>query len=164
MRDLWPYIDAKMVASSEGAAQVRRWHLAGRRVVFTNGCFDILHEGHVRYLAEARGLGDALIVGINSDESVQRMKGPTRPINTTTSRASVLASLAVVDLVIPFPEDTPEALIRELCPDVLVKGGDWTVDQIVGGRFVLDHGGEVHSLSFHQGFSTTGIVEKIQNP
>lgn len=131
------------------------------RVVFTNGCFDILHVGHARYLRDARALGDLLIVGVNSDASVKRLKGPERPIQCEGDRAELLASLGSVDYVILFEEDTPKELIEKVAPDVLVKGGDWPVDKIEGSKFVLARGGEVKSLPFHPGHSTTSLLERI---
>jgi rfaE bifunctional protein nucleotidyltransferase chain/domain len=131
------------------------------RVVFTNGCFDILHVGHARYLKEARALGDLLVVGMNTDASVKRLKGPERPIQTETDRAELLASLASVDYVILFDEDTPARLVEQVAPDVLVKGGDWPVEKIEGHKFVLARGGEVKSLAFHPGHSTTSLIERI---
>ncbi len=131
------------------------------RVVFTNGCFDILHVGHTRYLKDARALGDILVVGVNSDASVKRLKGDSRPVNTEDERAEILASLAVVDYVVTFTEDTPLRLIEEVAPDVLVKGGDWTPDKIIGSKFVLARGGDVKSLPFHPGKSTTNVLERI---
>ncbi len=132
------------------------------KMVFTNGCFDILHVGHVRYLKEARGLGDFLVVAMNTDESVRGLKGPDRPVNKEEDRAEVLASLNCVDYVILFGTETPLDLIEKIGPDVLVKGGDWPVEKIVGSRFVLAKGGEVLSLPFHSGHSTTGLIGKIQ--
>ena len=131
-----------------------------KKIVFTNGCFDLLHVGHVRYLAEAQKLGDVLVVGVNSDASVQRLKGPTRPIQNEKDRAEILKNLKSVDETVIFTEDTPEKLIEDVRPDILVKGGDWSVDQIVGGRFVQSYGGQVCSLSFIDGKSTTKIIEK----
>ena len=131
-----------------------------KKVVFTNGCFDLLHVGHVRYLAEAKKLGDFLIVGINSDDSVKRLKGPTRPIQNQSDRAEILKALEAVDETVIFTEDTPENLIKNVRPDILVKGGDWKVDQIVGGPFVQSYGGQVCSLTFIDGKSTTKIIEK----
>jgi D-glycero-beta-D-manno-heptose 1-phosphate adenylyltransferase len=136
---------------------------ANRKVVFTNGCFDILHVGHVRYLQEARAQGDLLVVGLNTDASVRRLKGPERPIQNENNRAEIMAALGCVDFVTLFGEETPEELIRKLRPDVLVKGGDWTVDKIAGGAFVQSYGGEVKSLQFVEGNSTTSIVEKIRD-
>ncbi len=131
-----------------------------KKIVFTNGCFDLLHIGHVRYLKEARSLGEFLVVGINSDSSVKQLKGPNRPIQTELDRAEILASLASVDATIIFNESTPELLIQSIKPDILVKGGDWTVDQIVGGAFVQSYGGKVLALQFIEGKSTTRLVEK----
>jgi D-glycero-beta-D-manno-heptose 1-phosphate adenylyltransferase len=132
-----------------------------KKVVFTNGCFDLLHVGHVRYLAEAKKLGDFLIVGVNSDDSVKRLKGPTRPIQNQSDRAEILKASRGggrnCDLSL---EDTPENLIKSIRPDILVKGGDWKVDQIVGGPFVQSYGGQVCSLTFIDGKSTTKIIEK----
>lgn len=160
--NFWTSIEQKVVDKTEAVMSCQRARLKRQRIVFTNGCFDILHEGHIRYLADARSLGDVLIVGMNSSESVRRLKGPERPINHEQSRALVLASLTVVDQVVIFDSDTPEELIHAIRPDILVKGGDWTVDQIVGGPFVQSYGGSVHSLPFHPGFSTTGLVETIR--
>lgn len=132
-----------------------------KRVVFTNGCFDILHVGHLRYLQEAKSLGDFLVIGLNSDRSVRALKGDTRPIQTELDRAEILLGLSCVDAVVIFDEDTPLNLIKKVRPQVLVKGGDWKISQIVGSDFVQQSGGEVKSLPFHEGRSTTSIVEKI---
>jgi D-beta-D-heptose 7-phosphate kinase/D-beta-D-heptose 1-phosphate adenosyltransferase len=134
----------------------------GNRIVFTNGCFDILHAGHVAYLEEAKALGDYLVVGVNDDESVRRLKGQDRPIVGIEDRMAVLAGLAAVDWVVSFADDTPLALIETLLPDVLVKGGDWQPEQIVGSDSVLRNGGEVHSLQFKAGRSTTRVIESIR--
>lgn len=141
--------------------QVQEARRRGERIVMTNGCFDLLHPGHVRYLAEARGLGDRLVVAVNDDASVQRLKGPTRPIVAADDRMAVLAGLASVDWVVPFSEDTPERLIDAVAPDVLVKGGDYAVEQIAGHRGVLARGGEVRVLPFSDGQSTSAIVRRI---
>lgn len=141
--------------------RVRALRAAGQRVVFTNGCFDLLHPGHVRYLEQARSLGDILVVAINSDASVRRLKGPTRPLVPEADRARVLAGLAAVDFVTVFSDDTPYALIQALEPDVLVKGGDWRVRDIVGGDVVRSYGGRVLSLPYLPGYSTTALVERI---
>lgn len=130
----------------------------GLRVVFTNGCFDLLHRGHVEYLAEARALGDLLIVGLNDDDSVRRLKGEGRPVNRLDDRAAVLSALRSVDHVVAFSEDTPEALIRQLTPDILVKGGDYSPDQIAGADWVRQHGGQVVVTRMVAGFSTTGLL------
>lgn len=136
---------------------------AGRRVVFTNGVFDLLHPGHVRYLRAAKRLGDVLVVAINSDRSVRRLeKGPERPLVRERDRAEVLAALEMVDYVAVFGQDTPYELIRALQPDVLVKGGDWPVDRIVGADLVLARGGRVRSLPFASGYSTTALVERMR--
>jgi len=132
------------------------------RIVFTNGCFDILHAGHVTYLEEARALGDALVLGLNGDASIARLKGPQRPLVPFRDRARVLAGLRAIDLVVGFDEDTPLELIRRIEPDILVKGGDWRVDEIVGADLVLARGGEVRSLSLLEGRSTTDIVARIR--
>jgi rfaE bifunctional protein nucleotidyltransferase chain/domain len=132
-----------------------------RRVVFTNGCFDILHAGHVAYLEAARALGDHLVVGLNDDASIRRLKGAQRPINEVACRARVLAALACVDAVIVFAEDTPERLIAEVVPDVLVKGGDWPVERIVGRETVLARGGEVRTIPLVPGQGTTDIIARI---
>lgn len=133
----------------------------GKKIVFTNGCFDILHRGHVTYLAEARKLGDLLVIGLNSDASVKRLKGPERPINQETDRQYVLSQLKSVDFVEIFTEDTPLSLILKVQPKVLVKGGDWKIDQIVGAKEVIANGGDVFSLNFVDGYSTTSIINKI---
>jgi D-beta-D-heptose 7-phosphate kinase/D-beta-D-heptose 1-phosphate adenosyltransferase len=132
------------------------------RLVFTNGCFDILHPGHVAYLHEARSLGDALVVGLNTDDSVRRLKGPERPFNDQAARALVMAALASVDAVSLFGEDTPAELIEALVPDVLVKGGDYEPDTVVGASAVREAGGEVRILPFRHGYSTTALVDRIR--
>ena len=136
----------------------------GKKIVFTNGCFDILHKGHVTYLNEARKLGDLLLVGLNSDASVKRLKGPERPINNELDRQFVLSQLKAVDFVEIFDQDTPLELILKVKPSILVKGGDWKIEQIVGAKEVLASGGDVFSLNFVDGYSTTSIINKIQAP
>ena len=131
------------------------------KLVFTNGCFDILHRGHVTYLNEARSLGDYLIVAVNSDESVKKLKGPGRPINNEQDRAFILDNLKSVDYVMIFNEDTPYDLIKEIIPDYLVKGGDWKKEDIVGYDIVEENGGEVLSLNYVNDYSTTSVIEKI---
>jgi len=133
-----------------------------KKIVFTNGCFDIVHVGHVQMLIEAKKQGDYLIVGLNSDASVKRLKGNSRPINRELDRKFLLENLKPVDEVVIFEEDTPLELIKKIKPNVLVKGGDWSIDQIVGADFVLENGGEVKSLIFKDGYSTTKIIEKVQ--
>lgn len=144
-------------------ARIEVMKTRGMKTVFTNGCFDILHQGHVSYLQEARSLGDLLVVGLNSDDSVRRLKGPERPINGEESRAAVLSALEAVDHVCVFDRDTPYELIAALRPDVLVKGGDWAPEDIVGADIVKSYGGEVRSLAFRQGCSTTGIISRIRS-
>jgi D-beta-D-heptose 1-phosphate adenylyltransferase (EC 2.7.7.-) len=134
---------------------------AGYKIVFTNGCFDIIHRGHVELLKFARSLGDVLVVGLNDDESVRRLKGKNRPINTLEDRAFVLLSIRWVDFVVPFSEDTPERIIREISPDVLVKGGDYRIEDVAGADFVLSKGGRVEIFNYLEGYSTTSIIKKI---
>jgi D-glycero-beta-D-manno-heptose 1-phosphate adenylyltransferase len=155
-------IEAKIVTWSQAQVQAANWRSAGERVVFTNGCFDLLHYGHLQYLAEARGLGQRLILGLNSAASVRRLKGPQRPINDEKTRAWQMASLVFVDLVVVFEEDTPLDLIRALEPDILVKGGDYRLEDIVGADLVLARGGQVLTLPFIPGYSTSSIEEKIK--
>ena len=133
-----------------------------QKIVFTNGCFDVLHYGHVRYLLEAKKLGDILVVGLNSDESVRRLKGPTRPVNGEKERAFVLAALTCIDYVVIFGEDTPKELIETVMPDVLVKGGDYDLSNIVGADFVTRNGGTVTTIPFVEGFSSTHIIEQLK--
>lgn len=133
-----------------------------KKIVFTNGCFDIIHKGHVAYLVEAKKLGDLLVIGLNSDASVKRLKGPERPINNELDRQYVMSQLKPVDFVEIFTEDTPLNLILKIMPKILVKGGDWKIEQIVGGKEVVNAGGEVFSLNFVDGYSTTSIIHKIQ--
>ena len=132
-----------------------------RRVVFTNGCFDVLHRGHVTYLAAARDLGDCLVVGLNSDASVKRLKGENRPINNENNRALVLAALSFIDYIIIFEEDTPKNLIEQVKPDILVKGGDYKIEDIVGADFVQKNGGQVLTIPFVDGYSSTKIIQAL---
>lgn len=155
-------IKAKIVNWDEAAQRVHGWKAAGERTVFTNGCFDLLHYGHLCYLAQARALGERLVIGLNAAESVRRLKGPQRPINDERTRELQMASLQFVDLVVSFEQDTPLALIQRLLPDVLVKGGDYTISNIVGADIVQQHGGEVRVLPYIKGYSTTSIEEKIR--
>ncbi len=133
-----------------------------KKIVFTNGCFDILHPGHVAYLNEAKSLGDTLVVGLNSDESVRRLKGNDRPVNNQDDRTFMLMNLKAVDHVFIFDQDTPYELIKEIMPNILVKGGDWKPEQIVGSDLVLANGGEVKSLKFIDGHSTSTLISKVQ--
>ena len=141
--------------------QLSRWRLLGKTVAFTNGCFDILHQGHIASLSDAAREADFLVVGLNSDASTCRLKGASRPINNQHARATVMAALLMVDAVILFEEDTPLDLINAIRPDVLVKGGDYTLEQIVGAKEVIEAGGRVVINPIVPGFSTTGIIEKI---
>lgn len=131
-----------------------------KKIVFTNGCFDLLHVGHVRYLAQARSRGDVLVLGLNSDSSVKKLKGPSRPVQNENDRAEILSHLSSVDFVCIFDEETPLALIKKTKPDLLVKGGDWKPDQIVGSDVVLSYGGKVESLTYVEGKSTTSLIQK----
>lgn len=155
-----PELGAKILSRAELVAEVDRLRSDGRRIVFTNGCFDILHAGHIQYLAQAARLGDVLIVGLNSDDSVRRLKGPTRPINAEQDRALVLSALAAVRYVTVFAEDTPLDLVEALSPDVLVKGGDYRPEDIIGGDFVRARGGSVTVLPFVAGHSTTEVIAR----
>lgn len=150
------------VLSDEAARRLEAWRAAGEKVVFTNGVFDLLHRGHVEYLEEAAALGDHLVVGINSDASVRRLKGEGRPLTPEHERAELLEALECVDLVIAFQEDTPERLIGEVLPDVLVKGGDWSVDRIVGRELVEDRGGRVLNVPLREGLSTTDLLARLR--
>lgn len=151
----------KIVSLAALIEERRRLKLAGKRVVFTNGCFDLLHPGHVRYLQQARALGEVLIVALNSDRSVRELKGPGRPILTEAERSEVMAALGCVDYVMVFDDPTPRETIAALLPDVLVKGGDWGVDRIVGREEVEAAGGQVLSLPFVEGCSTTDVIGRI---
>ena len=155
------YIEEKVVPRDFFSRNALKLH--DRKIVFTNGCFDVLHYGHVRYLLEARKLGDLLVVGLNNDDSVRRLKGSTRPVNGENERAFVLAALSCVDYVSLFEEDTPEELIKIVRPDVLVKGGDYTIDNIVGADFVQRNGGVVTTIPFVEGFSSTRIIEQLKS-
>lgn len=166
----WEQIKHKLVSQEEAKTIISSWKADDKKVVFTNGCFDILHLGHVTYLAKAASLGDFLIVGINADESVKKQKkGPLRPINNETSRALVIASLEAVDLVIIFKHDTPKSLIEYIIPSILVKGGDYDVSEedsysksyIVGSKFIKENGGKVITIPLEDGYSTTKIINKI---
>lgn len=150
------------IESSERLKDIlARLQSKGKRIVFTNGCFDILHIGHIDYLSRARKMGDILVVGLNSDSSVKRIKGKGRPVNKELDRAKILASLYFVDYVVIFNESTPKELIKKLRPDVLVKGGDWKIKDIVGSDIVRSYGGKVKRISFVKGYSTTSVIEKL---
>lgn len=157
-------IEKKIYQLPELHKLIGTWKVIGKTFAFSNGCFDILHEGHIYSLSQAAKEADYLIVGVNSDASTKRLKGKDRPINNEHSRALLLASLLIVDAVIIFEEDTPYELITSILPDVIVKGGDYTLEQIVGAKEVVANGGKVVINPILEGFSTTGIVEKIKKP
>jgi D-beta-D-heptose 7-phosphate kinase/D-beta-D-heptose 1-phosphate adenosyltransferase len=155
-------IPNKIMTLEQAKARISSWKVLGKTVAFTNGCFDILHPGHLYSIGQAAKEADYLIVGLNSDASIQRLKGPERPINSTDSRALVIANLVLVDAVVVFEQDTPYELITALLPDVLVKGGDYTIETIVGAKEVIANGGQVIINPIVEGFSTTNIIEKIK--
>jgi rfaE bifunctional protein nucleotidyltransferase chain/domain len=157
-------VPRRVLTRDEAARYAGSLRESGKTVVFTNGVFDLLHPGHLRYLQQARALGDALMVGLNADASVRLIKGPNRPINPEDERAEVLAGLECVDAVVIFGEDTPAEIIRAVQPDVLVKGADWPADQIVGRDTVEAKGGRVVRMELEQGHSTTAIVDRIRRP
>lgn len=163
MNTAFQKIESKIVSLSEAQSLVKEWKSKGEKVVFTNGCFDILHSGHLQYLSEASTLGQKLVIGLNSDSSVKILKGPERPINSEQARAQMLASLFFVDIVVLFSEETPKNLIETITPNILVKGGDYNINNIVGADHVLKNGGEVLPLSFIEGFSSTKIINKIKS-
>jgi len=152
----------KILSLEDAQKQVAEWKNEGNEVVFTNGCFDIVHLGHVDYLEKASKLGQKMVVALNTDKSVSQLKGPERPINNEYARARIIASLGFVDAVILFGEETPLSAIETLIPDILVKGNDYTVDKIVGADFVLEHGGKVETIPLVEGYSTTNIVSKLK--
>ena len=156
-------LNTKIYSLEELGNKVNAWKQAGEEVVFTNGCFDIIHRGHIEVLAQTADLGDRLIIGLNSDTSIQKLKGKNRPIIEEQSRAILLASLEFVDAVVIFSEDTPLKLISALLPDVLAKGGDYEIETIVGHEIVQQNGGKVKFVPFVDGFSSTTIIEKIKN-
>ena len=155
-------ISSKIFTGEQLNRQLKIWKLLDKKIVFTNGVFDILHKGHLILLSEAASFADILIVGVNSDASVKRLKGDSRPVNDEHSRALLLASLVMVDAVIIFEEDTPFELIKMIMPHVMVKGGDYTIEEIVGAKETLDNGGEVKIVPVEKGFSTTSIIEKTK--
>ncbi len=144
-------------------ALISGWKSQGKKVVFTNGVFDLLHIGHITYMAKAAELGDKLVIGLNSDSSVKRIKGPDRPVNDQNSRAALLAALFFVDAIVVFQEDTPINVITTLMPDILVKGADYAIENIVGAKEVIAGGGQVKTIDFVEGYSSTSIIQKIRN-
>jgi len=162
MRNIEQTLFSKISNLSSLKTQVEEWKSEGKKVVFTNGVFDLVHIGHLTYLSKAAELGDKLIIGLNSDSSVKRLKGESRPINDQNSRAALLASFFFVDAVVLFEEDTPLNLISTLLPDVLIKGADYSIENIVGAKEVIANGGEVKTITFVDGYSSTSIIQKIQ--
>ncbi|MGN6533226.1 MAG: D-glycero-beta-D-manno-heptose 1-phosphate adenylyltransferase [Ginsengibacter sp.] len=156
-------LNQRIFTAKEIKQEVIRMRLKSKTIAFTNGVFDILHEGHIAVLSEAASFADALIVGVNSDASVKKLKGENRPVNNEYSRALIIASLIMVDAVVIFNEETPLELIKIIKPDVLIKGGDYTIETIVGSREVLDSGGSIEIIPIKQGFSTTGIIQRISS-
>src|SRR5690349_14855610 len=157
------FIQKKIFSRPELVQQISRWKFLGKKTVFTNGCFDILHQGHIYSLSQAAKEADILIVGVNADASVRKLKGEHRPINNQHSRSLILASLLIIDAVVIFEEDTPLELIKKIMPDVLVKGGDYTIETTVGAKEVIANGGRVIINPLIENFSTTGIIEKIKS-
>lgn len=162
-KDIKQTLTQKIFSKDDLVAQSKIWKAEGKKIVFTNGCFDIVHPGHIAYLSDAANLGDILIIGLNTDQSVCKLKGENRPINNEFSRTQLIASMFFVDAVVLFNEDTPLDLITAIKPDVLVKGGDYNLDNIVGAKETLANGGEVKVLTFLPGYSSTAIIEKIKN-
>ncbi|MDP4262071.1 MAG: D-glycero-beta-D-manno-heptose 1-phosphate adenylyltransferase [Bacteroidota bacterium] len=156
------FISQKIFSFPEAKQRVLQWRVLGKKISFTNGVFDILHAGHIFSLSQAAKEADYLVVGLNSDASARRLKGESRPVNSQDSRAAVLASLLVVDAVVLFEEDTPLELIKGLMPDILVKGGDYTVDQVVGAKEVIANGGRVVINPVMEGYSTTNLINQIR--
>ncbi len=156
------WIQNKITDREQLSRQCHVWRAIGKKIVFTNGCFDILHHGHLDLIAKAADLGNVLVLGLNTDASVKRLKGAERPVTNETDRAFQVASLLCVDAVCLFDEDTPEELITALAPDVLVKGGDYTIDNIVGAEFVQKNGGKVEIIPFVEGYSTSSIIDRIK--
>jgi D-glycero-beta-D-manno-heptose 1-phosphate adenylyltransferase len=156
-------IPSKILSLKDAGFRIAQWRLLSKSISFTNGVFDILHEGHIFSLSEAAKPADFLVVGLNSDASVKRLKGENRPVNNQQSRALVLASLLMVDMVVIFEEDTPRELITQLMPDIIVKGGDYTINQVAGGKEVIANGGKVIINPILEGFSTTAMIERMKN-
>ncbi len=156
-------INERIFTTAQLQAQIKRWKLLNKTIAFTNGVFDILHEGHIKVLSQAASFADVLIVGLNSDTSVKRLKGNGRPVNNEQSRTLIMASLIMVDAVTVFGEDTPLELIKTIMPDVLIKGGDYSTETIVGAKEVIANGGKIEIIPLEQGFSTTGVIEKMKS-
>lgn len=156
-------INQQKILNQEGLnSKIAYWKFKGYKVVFTNGCFDIIHLGHIDYLSKARDLGDILIIGLNTDNSVSRIKGPSRPVNNETARANILASFNFVDAIVLFDEETPYELINNVKPDILVKGSDYKPEDIVGYGIVKNSGGMIETIDFLEGYSTSSIIEKLK--
>ena len=153
-------IRKKILTNDEIRRQLAVWRFKGLKIVFTNGCFDILHLGHIEYLSKAAELGNKLILGLNTDDSVRRLKGPSRPVNSQEARSTILAAISFIDAIVLFDEDTPAELISRIRPDILVKGKDYDGKEIVGSDLVKSYGGRVETIELTQGYSTTGILEK----
>ena len=162
MRDIEKTLLSKITGVSALKTQIETWKNEGKKVVFTNGVFDLVHIGHITYLSKAAELGDKLIIGLNADSSVKRIKGEDRPVNDQDSRAALLATFFFVDAVVIFEEDTPLNLISTLLPNVLIKGADYSVENIVGAKEVIANGGEVKTITFVEGYSSTSIIQKIR--
>lgn len=156
-------IKSKILNTEELVGKLAVWRFLGNKIVFTNGCFDIIHLGHLDYLSKAKDLGDKLIIGLNTDDSVKRIKGTSRPITDEYSRAMILSSIRFIDAIALFKEDTPYNLIKIVKPDVLVKGSDYKTDDIIGGDIVKNNGGEIKTIDFLEGYSTSSILNKIKN-
>lgn len=155
-------IENKIMTRENAKVQIKKWQNKGEKVVFTNGCFDILHAGHIRYLSKAKSIGDHLVIGLNTDNSVKKLKGTNRPLQNEQDRALILAGLKAVDLVVLFGEDTPLEIITFLKPDILVKGSDYSIDNIVGAKEIVQWGGKVETIEFVNGKSTSLIIEKLE--
>jgi rfaE bifunctional protein nucleotidyltransferase chain/domain len=155
--------ESKILSREKAAETIKQWQSEGKKIVFTNGCFDIVHLGHIDYLEKARNLGDKLVLGLNTDASVQRLKGETRPVVNEYARARMMSAMSFIDAVTLFDEETPKELIETLYPNILVKGDDYSVENIVGADFVMAHGGEVKTISLVKGYSTSAIIQKIKN-
>ena len=153
----------KIITVAQASDLTKDLQKINKKVVFTNGCFDLIHPGHIDYLRKAKACGDILIIGLNSDASIQRLKGKERPINDFYFRSSILAALEFVDYIVKFEDDTPLFLIKQISPNILIKGSDYNVDKIVGAKEVLEKGGEVKTIDFLEGFSSTLIINKIKN-